>query len=212
MWLLKVVNKGLVLKGQYVVKNGSSTGGKNDTQHLKLKRGRICNVGRFYWPITMRIALNESRIPANIKEQIANTNTRNPAPSSKHQPCSCSQRQPHSWRRAPPPPPCRNLFSAVAAIACRISCPVSAASSYGKGRNGRYEQMTSYFGSCDNSPCHHPHHARTNLKNSRRSKSTDVLAARAKPEAKLSAPSSRLSIGQWGELGPSLPSRGVLFM
>ncbi len=27
--------------------------------------------------------------------------------------------------------------SAVAAIACRITCPVSAALSYGKGRNGR---------------------------------------------------------------------------
>jgi hypothetical protein len=33
--------------------------------------------------------------------------------------------------------PRRNLSSTAAAIACQITCPVSAALSYGKGKNGR---------------------------------------------------------------------------
>jgi hypothetical protein len=59
------------------------------------------------------------------------------APFGDHQFRSRSQRRPHSRRRAPPPLPHRNLSSTTAAIACRITCLVSVALSYGKRRNGR---------------------------------------------------------------------------
>jgi hypothetical protein len=51
--------------------------------------------------------------------------------------CVRYQRLLQSVKRAPSPQPCRNLYSAIAAIACWITCPVSTALSYGKGRNGQ---------------------------------------------------------------------------
>ncbi len=93
--------------------------------------------------------------------------------------------------------------SAVAAIACRITCPVSAALSYGKGRNGRQEGRPP----------------------------SSVVATFALPPSPLRRENSRHTHRQgeavaqpWGpqfqawcwskcgELGPPIPSRGILFI
>jgi hypothetical protein len=86
----------------------------------------------------------------------------------------------HRQRRAPPPSPHRSLFSAVAAYRLPDHMPSFRRCKLRQGAKWT-KATTLFFGSCDNSPCRHHHRAGTNLKNSRRGKSTGVLATGAKP-------------------------------
>jgi hypothetical protein len=169
-----IVNK--ILKGQYEVKMRATQEEKNDTQHLEFTKAEYIRQADFYWPITMKSCIK--RRP-NIKmiDNKHNLQSSSVQRTPASQPFPEAAPQPKTSATATAP---SQLYSAIAAIACRISCPVSAALSYREGAKWMLG-MTSFFGICDNSPCRHRHRSGMNLKNSRRSESTDVLASWAKP-------------------------------